>query len=205
MSANAQATVYVIDDDADVRESLQWLLESIELNVKAFDSAISFLAECPPDAVGCIVMDVRMPKLSGLNAQKKLAEYNIDMPVIMISAHGSINMAVTALTDGAMTFLEKPFDDQALIDHVQAALEKNQKTYKEKRKLAQYKERYNTLTRREKEVFELVVQGRSNQEIADIHGINRKTVEGHRANTMSKMAAQSLAELVQIAISLGKA
>lgn len=205
MSANAQATVYVIDDDADVRESLQWLLESIELNVKAFDSAISFLAECPPDAVGCIVMDVRMPKLSGLNAQKKLAEYNIDMPVIMISAHGSINMAVTALTDGAMTFLEKPFDDQALIDHVQAALEKNQKTYKEKRKLAQYKERYNTLTRREKEVFELVVQGHSNQEIADIHGINRKTVEGHRANTMSKMAAQSLAELVQIAISLGKA
>src|SRR5699024_7623830 len=138
-----QATVYVIDDDVDVRDSLQWLLESIDLNVKTFDSAIAFLEECPPNAVGCIVMDVRMPKLSGLNAQKKLAEQNIDMPVIMISAHGSINMAVTALTDGAMTFLEKPFDDQALIDHVQAALEKNQETHQQKLKLLQHEERYN--------------------------------------------------------------
>lgn len=195
--------VFVIDDDADVRDSLKWLLESVGLTVDTFENALDFIDRCPSDTGGCIVMDVRMPGLSGINAQKKLAELAIDLPIIMISAHGNVDMAVTALTQGALTFIEKPFDDQVLIDHVHNALEKDRIRTARKGAQSRMQSRYDSLTRRERQVMGLIVKGLSNQEAADELGINRKTVEGHRAHMMTKMKVDSLAELVQIAIALG--
>ena len=196
-------TVYVVDDDVDVRDSLQWLLESVGLTVAAFDNAQAFLDSFVPGTSGCIVMDVRMPGLSGISAQKQLPDYQVDLPLIMISGHGSVNMAVTAMTQGARTFIEKPFNDQLLLDHVQQALAQDlaQRSSQQKRQAVQ--QHYAVLTKRERQVFEQVAQGLGNQDIADVLGISRKTVEGHRANLMSKMAAQSLSELIQMAISLG--
>lgn len=199
----APELIYVIDDDADVRESLQWLLESVGLRVACYDTALQFLEGYTQGACGCIVMDVRMPGLSGISAQQKLPEYGIDLPVIMISAHGNIDMAVTAMSQGAVTFLEKPFDDQALIDHVQNALAKDRSHRQRLAVLSGRKARYAALTKRERQVFDAVVAGLSNQETAEQLGINRKTVEGHRANMLNKMAVGSLSELVQTAISLG--
>lgn len=204
MTKQAVPTVYVVDDDADVRESLKWLLESVGLVVMTYDNAITFLEECPKDAFGCIIMDVRMPHLSGLKAQKELPTHGIHLPVIMISAHGNVDMAVTALTDGAHTFLEKPFDDQVLIDHVYASIEKDAQHRQQKARLTDYHSRYQSLTGRERQVFAKVVEGHSNQEVADLLGIHRKTVEGHRAHVMAKMSANSLAELVKMAALLDK-
>jgi len=196
-------TVFVIDDDADVRDSLKWLLESVGLQVQTFENALEFFDAFDESQSGCIVMDVRMPGLSGINAQKKLPEHNIELPVIMISAHGNVDMAVRALTQGAMTFIEKPFDDQVLIDHVHNALEKDRARFARRNSQARVRERYDSLTRRERQVLELIVKGFSNQEAADELGINRKTVEGHRAHMMAKMKVDSFAELVQVAIGLG--
>lgn len=201
-SKNDAQTVFVIDDDADVRDSLKWLLESVGLRVKVFENALAFFDGFDKNQSGCIVMDVRMPGLSGINAQKKLPELEIELPVIMISAHGNVDMAVTALTQGAMTFIEKPFDDQVLIDHVHNALEKDRARFLRRTSQTRIRERYDSLTRRERQVLELIVQGLSNQEAADELGINRKTVEGHRANMMAKMKVDSFAELVQVAIAL---
>lgn len=195
--------VFVIDDDADVRDSLKWLLESVGLNVVTFENALDFIDSLSSDVSGCIVMDVRMPGMSGINAQKKLSELDIDLPLIMISAHGNVDMAVTALTQGALTFIEKPFDDQVLIDHVHMALEKERIRMARRNAQSRMQSRYDSLTRRERQVMGLIVQGLSNQEAADELGINRKTVEGHRAHMMAKMRVDSLAELVQVAITLG--
>ncbi len=199
----ANQTIYVVDDDQDVRDSLKWLLESVGLQVSCYDTAMAFIEAYQPGSPGCIVMDVRMPGMSGVQAQKKLPEHQIDLPVIMISAHGSIDMAVTAMTQGAVTFLEKPFNDQALIDHVQAALEKDSANRAQQGVLSDRRAHYDSLTKRERQVFELVVKGLSNQEMADELGINKKTVEGHRANMMTKMDVGSLSELVHLAISIG--
>lgn len=201
-SKNDAQTVFVIDDDADVRDSLKWLLESVGLNVQAYENALAFFDGFDKNQSGCIVMDVRMPGLSGINAQKKLPELEIELPVIMISAHGNVDMAVTALTQGAMMFIEKPFDDQVLIDHVHNALERDRARFLRRSSQTRIRERYDSLTRRERQVLELIVQGLSNQEAADELGINRKTVEGHRANMMAKMKVDSFAELVQVAIAL---
>jgi len=198
-----QQTVYIVDDDADVRESLQWLLESVGLQVSAFSNAQNFLDRYITGSSGCILMDVRMPGLSGISAQKKLPEYNIDIPLIMISGHGNVDMAVTAMTQGAKTFIEKPFDDQLLLDHVQQALADDLASRIDRQQQQQLQARYDSLTKRERQVFEQVICGLANQEIADVLGINRKTVEGHRANMMHKMEAGSLPELFQMALSLG--
>ena len=199
----SQQTVYVVDDDADVRDSLQWLLESVGLKVAAFANAQDFLDGYVSGSSGCVVMDVRMPGLSGITAQKKLPEYQIDIPLIMISGHGNVDMAVTAMTQGAKTFIEKPFNDQLLLDHVQQALQQDLEQREGQAQLGQLQQRYQLLTKRERQVFEQVISGLANQEIADLLGINRKTVEGHRANMMAKMAAQSLPQLIQMAVSLG--
>ncbi|WP_100639579.1 response regulator transcription factor [Marinobacter salexigens] len=199
---NAQ-TVFVIDDDMDVRDSLKWLLESVGLNVQTYENALAFFEAFDTSASGCIIMDVRMPGLSGINAQKRLSEYNIELPVIMISAHGNVDMAVTALTQGAVTFIEKPFDDQLLIDHVHSALERDRDRFAQRCSQSRIRDCYDRLTRRERQVLELIVKGLSNQEAADELGINRKTVEGHRANMTAKMKVDSFAELVQVAIALG--
>lgn len=203
MSSSQDQIVYVVDDDEDVRDSLQWLLESVDLNVESFDSAQAFLDGYPAGQGGCILMDVRMPGLSGISAQKKLPEYQIDIPLIMISAHGNVDMAVTAMTQGAQTFIEKPFNDQTLLDQVQRALADDLAQRERLNRKQSFQTRYDSLTKREKQVFERVVQGMSNQEMADDLAINRKTIEGHRANMMSKMAAESLAELIQMAVVIG--
>ena len=200
---NDAQTVFVIDDDTDVRDSLKWLLESVGLKVETYENALAFFEGFDTSDSGCIVMDVRMPGLSGINAQKKLADYKIELPVIMISAHGNVDMAVTALTQGASTFIEKPFDDQVLIDHVHSALERDRERFFHRRSRSRIRECYDRLTRRERQVLELIVKGLSNQEAADELGINRKTVEGHRANMTAKMKVDSFAELVQVAIALG--
>ncbi|WP_286240788.1 response regulator transcription factor [Neptuniibacter halophilus] len=195
--------VYVVDDDEDVRDSLQWLLESVDLQVESYATAQAFLDAYPAGQSGCVLMDVRMPGLSGLSAQKKLPDYEIDIPLIMISAHGNVDMAVTAMTQGARTFIEKPFNDQTLLDHVQRALDQDRAQREQRQQRQQIQRRFATLTKREKQVFERVIEGLSNQEVADALAINRKTVEGHRANMMAKMEAGSLAELIQMAVQLG--
>lgn len=203
MLSEQKQIVFVVDDDEDVRDSLQWLLESMDLNVESYASAQAFLDAYQPGQSGCILMDVRMPGLSGISAQKKLPEYQIDLPLIMISAHGNIDIAVTAMTQGAQTFIEKPFNDQTLLDHVQRALADDLARQQERRRKQGVEQHFAALTKREKQVFERVVQGLSNQEVADDLGINRKTVEGHRANMISKMEVGSLAELIQMAVTLG--
>lgn len=203
MLSEQKQVVFVVDDDEDVRDSLQWLLESMDLNVESYASAQAFLDAYQPGQSGCILMDVRMPGLSGISAQKKLPEYQIDLPLIMISAHGNIDIAVTAMTQGAQTFIEKPFNDQTLLDHVQRALADDLARQQERRRKQGVEQHFAALTKREKQVFERVVQGLSNQEVADDLGINRKTVEGHRANMISKMEVGSLAELIQMAVTLG--
>lgn len=195
--------VFVVDDDVDVRDSLQWLLESVGLKVQTFDSAQAFFDGYNADQSGCLVMDVRMPGISGLAAQKQLQQAQIELPVIMISAHGSVDMAVTAMTQGAMTFLEKPFNDQQLLDHVQSALTQDRQRREQLATHHALQTRYASLTRREKQVLEGVVRGLTNNDIAADLAINRKTVEGHRANMTTKMRADSLPELIQMAVSLG--
>jgi len=202
MSSTPQQIVYVVDDDEDVRDSLQWLLESVDLNVESFATAQAFLDGYQSGQSGCIVMDVRMPGLSGISAQKQLPDYQIDIPLIMISAHGNVDMAVTAMTQGAQTFLEKPFNDQTLLDHVHKALADDLQRQTQRNRSQQLQQRYDGLTKREKQILTRVVQGMSNQAMADDLAINRKTVEGHRANMMSKMQAESLAELIQMAVVL---
>ena len=198
------ATVHIVDDDVDVRESLKWLLESIGLNVKTYEDAVIFLEEITQteEGVGCVILDVRMPRISGINAHKKMLENKINLPIIMISAHGSIDMAVSAMVTGAKIFLEKPFDDQELIEQVQSALNESQQENAKKQDRLKLIERYSALTKREVQIFQHVVQGFSNQEIADELKISRKTVEGHRANMIHKMEAGSLADLIHFSVIL---
>lgn len=198
------ATVHIVDDDVDVRESLKWLLESIDLNVKTYEDAVVFLEEISQEeeGIGCVILDVRMPRMSGINAHKKMLENKINLPIIMISAHGSIDMAVSAMVTGAKIFLEKPFDDQVLIEQVQSALNESQQEYAKKQDRLKLIERYSCLTKREIQIFQYVVQGFSNQEIADELKISRKTVEGHRANMIYKMKADSLADLIHFSVVL---
>ena len=198
------ATVHIVDDDVDVRESLKWLLESIDLNVKTYEDAVVFLEEISQEeeGIGCVILDVRMPRMSGINAHKKMLENKINLPIIMISAHGSIDMAVSAMVTGAKIFLEKPFDDQVLIEQVQSALNESQQEYAKKQDRLKLIERYSCLTKREIQIFQHVVQGFSNQEIADELKISRKTVEGHRANMIHKMKAGSLADLIHFSVVL---
>lgn len=198
------ATVHIVDDDVDVRESLKWLLESIDLNVKTYEDAVVFLEEISQEkeGIGCVILDVRMPRMSGINAHKKMLENKINLPIIMISAHGSIDMAVSAMVTGAKIFLEKPFDDQVLIEQVQSALNESQQEYAKKQDRLKLIERYRGLTKREIQIFQHVVQGFSNQEIADELKISRKTVEGHRANMIHKMKAGSLADLIHFSVVL---
>lgn len=200
--SDQSAIVYIVDDDADVRDSLHWLIESVGLSVVSCDSAQQFFDRYPPGQSGCLVMDVRMPGLSGLAAQKQLQQRDIEIPVILISAHGNVDMAVTAMTQGAMTFLEKPFNDQLLLDHIQSALTQDQQHQQNQQRCQALQQRHQQLTKREKQVFNEVIRGLTNNEIAEQLQINRKTVEGHRANMMSKMQADSLPELIQMAVSL---
>ena len=199
-----QATVHVVDDDDAVRSSLRLLLKSAGLQTIAHASAQEFLAAWDGDQPGCLVLDVRMPGMSGIELQAELNQRGAIIPVIFISGHGDIPMAVEAIQHGAFDFLQKPFRDQDLIDRVQRALASDA----EHRQLLQQREtlrqRLESLTPREQEVLELVTQGKANKVMAGDLGVSQRTVEIHRARVMEKMGAQSLAQLVRMVLELDK-
>ena len=198
------ATVHVVDDDDAVRSSLRLLLKSVGLPTVAHASAHEFLAAWDADQPGCLVLDVRMPGMSGIELQAELNQRGAIIPVIFISGHGDIPMAVEAIQHGAFDFLQKPFRDQDLIDRVHRALASDA----EHRQLLQQREtlrqRYDSLTPREQEVLQLVTQGKANKVMAGDLGVSQRTVEIHRARVMEKMGAQSLAQLVRMVLELDK-
>ena len=196
----AESTVFVVDDDADLRESLGWLIESAGLRVKTFSTAEEFLAGYEPEEPCCLVLDVRMPGLSGLDLQEELTRRGVPPPIIIVTGHAKVPMAVRALKGGAIDFLQKPFSDQALLDRVRQAIDLDRRTRQARAEDAKVVTLLSRLTPREREVMDLVIAGKPNKIIADDLGISPKTVEIHRARVMEKMQAGSVAELVRLAL-----
>lgn len=191
-------TVYVIDDDQAVRDSLRLLLKSVGLATQTMDSARKFLAGYQPSQPGCLVLDVRMPDMSGLELQQQLNLRGATIPVIFITGHADVPMAVEAMQHGAFDFLQKPFRDQELIERVQRALAKDAKTRAELRERDRIRERLESLTPREREVLLLMTQGKPNKVMAHELGVGQRTVEIHRSRVMEKSGAASLAQLVRM-------
>ncbi|AMN41998.1 response regulator transcription factor [Rhodoplanes sp. Z2-YC6860] len=202
-SQDNEATVFVIDDDAGVRASLQTLLRSVGLRVNTFGSTDEFLAGRMPDAPSCIVLDVRLPGVSGLDFQAKLIQSSIQIPVIFITGHGDIPMTVRAMKAGAVEFLPKPFRDQDLLDAVQVGLDRDRVRRENDRATANLMSAYQTLTAREQQVMALVTSGLMNKQVAADIGVSEVTVKVHRGNVMHKMGAKSFADLVRMADTLG--
>jgi len=198
-----QAVVFVIDDDADLRDGLSNLLRSVGLQVRAFGSATDFLESKLPDAPSCLVLDVRLPGLSGLDFQSELIKKNIGMPIVFMSAHGDIPMTVRAMKAGAVEFLPKPFHDQSMLDAVHSALEKDRERRKGIGDTSQLRSSLDSLTSREQEIFAYVASGLMNKQIAAEIEVSEITVKVHRASVMRKMGAKSLADLVRMADALG--
>lgn len=196
------ASVFVVDDDDAVRSSLRLLLKSVGLPTVAFASAQEFLGAWQPEQPGCLVLDVRMPGMSGIELQTELNQRGAIIPVIFISGHGDIPMAVEAIQHGAFDFLQKPFRDQDLIDRVQRALLADGENRRALSQRDTLRQRYESLTPREQEVLTLVTQGKANKVMAGDLGVSQRTVEIHRARVMEKMGAQSLAQLVRMVIDL---
>jgi FixJ family two-component response regulator len=199
----AEATVFVIDDDESIREALKDLLESVGLRVETFASAPEFLHSRHSDLPGCLVLDIRLPGLSGLDLQREMADANILTPIVFISGHGDIPMTVRAMKAGAVEFLTKPFRDQDLLDAIQQALGHDRVARQEQAEAAELGSRFNSLTPREHEVFALVVTGLLNKQIALQLGTSEITIKQHRHQVMRKMHADSFAELVRMAEKLG--
>jgi RNA polymerase sigma factor (sigma-70 family) len=190
--------VFVVDDDPSVRSSLKFLMSSVGLQVESFDSADALLQRKLPDVPSCLVLDVRLRGLSGLDFQRELATRNCHMPIIFITGHGDIPMSVRAMKAGAVEFLTKPFRDQDLLDAVRLALEKDRERRERKKEVSDLKERFDSLTPREQKVISMVVSGMLNKQIADQLGTAENTVKVHRSRAMEKMHAQSVAELVKM-------
>jgi RNA polymerase sigma factor (sigma-70 family) len=199
MMENLEPLVFVVDDDASVRKALARLIGSVGISVETFASADEFLAREPHEGAACVLLDVRMPGLSGLQLQQHLAESGRSLAVIFMTGYGTIPMTVQAMKAGAVDFLEKPFEDQALIDAVYKAVEENRVTMQAEVELRAIRERLDSLTSRQREVFEMVVSGKLNKEIASELGTSEKTVKAQRAQVMKKMHADSLADLVRLA------
>jgi two-component system, LuxR family, response regulator FixJ len=195
-------TIFVVDDDEAVRSSMKLLLKSVGLAATAIGSAQEFLAGYDQSQPGCLVLDVRMPGMSGLELQQQLNLRGATLPVIFITGHGDIPMAVEAMQHGAFDFLQKPFRDQNLIDRVQRALERDKENRLRLREKDSIRSHYETLTPRERDVLELVTQGKANKVMAGDLGVSQRTIEIHRARVMEKMGANSLAQLVRMVIDL---
>jgi two-component system, LuxR family, response regulator FixJ len=190
--------VYVVDDDEAVRDSLRLLLRSVGLASEVYASAADFLEVYDPDKHSCLVADIRMPGLSGLELQQRLNEQHAEIPVIFITGHGDVPMAVNAMKSGAMDFIQKPFRDQDLIDRIHKALQQDQERREWRREERAIRKRLETLTPRETEVMQRVVQGQANKVIALDLGVSQRTVELHRARVMRKLGMRSLAQLVRV-------
>lgn len=195
---SADPVVFVVDDDPSVRSSLKFLISTVGLQVETFDSAETALQKLPSDAPSCLVLDVRLRGLSGLDLQRELANRNRDVPIIFITGHGDIPMSVRAMKAGAVEFLTKPFRDQDLLDAVRIALERDRVKREQKKEVLGLQQRFNSLTPREQDVARLVVAGMLNKQIADQLGTAENTVKVHRSRAMEKMQAQSLADLVRM-------
>jgi FixJ family two-component response regulator len=199
----AESIVFIIDDDPLYRSSSERLVRSVGFSVQSFESARDFLSSRRPNVPSCLVLDVRMPGLSGLDLQRELAEAGVHTPIIFVTGHGDIPMSVQAMKAGAVEFLTKPFRDQALLDAIRQAIGRDRVARQQYARNADLRRRYESLKAREREVFKCVVSGMLNKQIADELGPTERTVKFHRGNIMLKMQAKSLAELVRMAEALG--
>jgi FixJ family two-component response regulator len=194
-----ESIVFVVDDDPSVRSAIKRLIVCVGLQVELFESAQEFLASKLPNVPSCLVLDVRLPGISGLALQRHLAEANVQIPIIFITAHGDVPMTVRAMKAGAVEFLTKPFHDQDLLDAIQLALERDRIRHQQEAEIAVLRERFESLTPREREVLPWVVSGLLSKQIADAIGRSEASVKVHRSQLMRKMAADSVAELVRMA------
>ena len=199
MSTQDVPTVFIVDDDKDVRESLQELLESVGLHSKSFGTAQEFLLNPRSDGPSCLILDVRLPGISGLDLQHELKRGKVSIPIIFLTAHADVPMSVRAMKSGAVEFLTKPFRHQDLLDAVQRSLTRDRILREKQRDTADVRQRYNTLSAREREVMNLVVSGMLNKQIAGELGASEATVKMHRSQVMKKMLAKSLPQLVRMA------
>jgi hypothetical protein len=195
-----KGTVYVVDDDEAVRDSLQWLLEGKDYRVRCFDSAESFLSRYDPKEVACLIVDIRMAGMSGLELQDKLVEKQSPLPIVFITGHGDVPMAVNTMKKGAMDFIQKPFKEDDLLSLVERMLDSARESFSDHQNAVTRDALLSKLTGREAQVLERIVAGRLNKQIADDLGISIKTVEAHRANIMEKLNANTVADLLKIAL-----
>ena len=195
-------TVFIVDDDEQVRKALSLLMESVGLNTESYASAQEYLDRFDVDKPGCLILDVRMPGISGLDLQARLAAERIHPAIIIITGHGDVPMAVRAVTAGAVDFIEKPFNNQSMLDTVHKAIERDAIQRGESLRIQDIEARYNELTPREKEVLQFVIEGKRNKIIAADMNISQSTVEAHRSRVMEKMAAETLSDLMRMALTL---
>ena len=195
-----KGTVYVVDDDEAVRDSLQWLLEGKDYRVRCFDSAESFLTRYDPRELACLIVDIRMGDMTGLELQDRLLERKSPLPIVFITGHGDVPMAVNTMKKGALDFIQKPFDEQELLGLVERMLDHAREAFTDHQQAASRDALLSKLTGREAQVLERIVAGRLNKQIADDLGISIKTVEAHRANIMEKLNANTVADLLKIAL-----
>ena len=198
MSANQAATIFVVDDDPAIRFAMQALLESVDLEHEILSSGDEFLEHVSAERAGCLVLDIRMPGLGGLELQEEMKKRGYALPIIFVTGHGDVPMAVDAMQKGAVDFVQKPFRDQDLLDRIHKALDTDRERREQREQHDVVAERIGRLTNREKEVFDLVVTGKPNKVIAYELGVSQRTVEIHRARVMEKMQARSLADLVKM-------